>query len=217
MKTNLIIAVVLIVFVILSGALAAFLLPRLINRPDTLLNQAKIVKYAAGQSGPSDTVEEYNLWLEIEMPRPAFDNIFEDGDDASSTDTPVKKDEMKTERLATENPVKDILVIRGYASAGAVTDTGAPLRINKSVILAKENLKPLDDREALSHPQVVSSGQFQPLTDIYYTDEGAKSLLYIHLESNIKQRATRNQLSLTITYLKDNRAVLSQTLPLFRY
>lgn len=97
------------------------------------------------------------------------------------------------------------------------TNTGLPLRINKVITLAKENIRPLYDSEPLANPQNISRQIFQPQTDIYQTTEGDKTLLYIHLASGIKPKGLSNLLSLTIIYLKDNKVTQSQTLPPFSY
>lgn len=218
MRTNHIIAVIFIAFIILSAALITFLLPRFINKQKPFINNAEIVKFTQPDAKAPDITEEYHLWLKMELPSDAFDVLFKNNKDKYPKDALIKKDEMRTERLVPENVIQDMLVIKGYSNHDSITaTTGLPLRINKVITLAKENLRPLYDEEPLANPQGVSRRIFQPQTDIYRADEGNKTLLYIHLESGIKPHKTSNLLSLTITYLKDNQATQTQTLALFRY
>ena len=245
MRTNHIIAVIFIASVILIGALIAYLMPRFINTQKPFINKAEIIKFASPDANAPDITEEYHLWLKMELSPNAFDNIFQATKDESPKDASinpshqyigvgVKKDEMRSERLVTQNVIQDMLVIKGYINEGAITNTGLPLRINKVITLTRENLRPLEsdelrrdhDSEPLANPQGVSRRIFQPQTDIYQSQfrDGGEITLYIHLESGIKPRNTPNLLSLTITYLpaakaglNDNQATRTQTLALFSY
>jgi len=234
MRTNHIIAVIFIASVILIGALIAYLMPRFINTQKPFINKAEIIKFASPDANAPDITEEYHLWLKMELSPEAFDNIFQTTKDESPKDASIKKDEMRSERLVTQNVIQDMLVIKGYINEGAITNTGLPLRINKVITLTRENLRPLEsdelrrdhDSEPLANPQGVSRRIFQPQTDIYQSQfrDGGEITLYIHLESGIKPRNTPNLLSLTITYLpaakaglKDNQATQTQTPALFSY
>ncbi|MEK7309326.1 MAG: hypothetical protein AAB038_00735 [Planctomycetota bacterium] len=220
MKTDRIIAVIAIAFIIIFGALGALLLPRVINKQQPFITKAEIVRFVSPRANPADIAQEYHLWLKIETTRYEFDNLFTDAKNAAAGNIPVEKDEMRTERLATAGVIQDTLFIKGYINEGAITNTkptGGLLRINKVIILAKENLRPLDDNDSLSNPQTIPRQRFQPQTDIYQAAERDKTLLYIHLESGIKVQKTSDTLSLTLTHLRDNKTIQSQTLPLFSY
>jgi hypothetical protein len=217
MKPDQKVVVIFFLSSILIGIAAAYFLPRFINTQKPFIDKAEIVRYTS-VPGPSDSTEEYHLWLRLELSPDTFDALFRNNKDDSPKDAPaVKKDEMRTERLVTASVIQDMLIIKGYINEGAITNTGLLLRINKAITLAKENLRPLENEEPLANPQGVSRQIFLPQTDIYQTIEGDKTLLYIHLESGIKPRNTPNLLSLTLIYLKDNKATQSQTLPPFRY
>lgn len=235
MKTNQIIAIIAIAFIILLAGLTALLLPRFINNPNPFLNQAAIVKFTqplhadAGFTSP-DITEQYHLWLRMEISPETFNEVFKSRPGATLKDAPIKKDEMRSERLVTASVIQDMLVIKGYSAEGPITNTGrparpdaisesfgGPLRINKVITLSQEKLRSLENTESLANPQTIPGQAFQPQTDIYQTTEGDKALLYIHLESGIKMQKASNTLSLTITYLKNNNAIQSQTLPLFSY
>jgi len=113
--------------------------------------------------------------------------------------------------------IQDLLVIRGYGAEGLAVNTGMPLSIDKVITLSKENIRPLENPEALADPQTVPRQKFQTQTDIYQSDESGKTLLYIHLDSGIKPRDASRLLSLTLVYLKGNKAIISKTLPPFSY
>lgn len=208
----------------LLAVLTALILPRFINTQKPFIDKAEIIEFTQplrAEAGPGakkpDTTQEYHLWLKLELSPAEFAALFRDSKNEPAKDAPIKKDEMKTERLATASVIQDMLVVKGYSNAGVKTDIGFPLSITKYITLAKENLRPLENEDSLANPQGVPRQKFQPQTDIYQDSAGAKTLLYIHLESGIKPLNTANLLSLTLTYLKDNKATQSQTLPLFSY
>ena len=217
MKPDQKVIVVIALLPILFGALVALLLPRFINKQPFFINKAEIVRFVSPQTNPADIAQEYHLWLKIETTRYEFDKLIAGAGNETAGNTPIEKDEMKSERLVGENPIQDMLIIKGFVNEEAVTNTGATLRISKYITLVKENIRPLYDEAPLANPQMIPQKQFQPQTDIYQTTEGDKALLYIHLESGIKMQKASNTLSLTITYLKNNNAIQSQTLPLFSY
>lgn len=226
MKRDRIVIVIFFLSSLLIGIAVAYFLPRIINTQKPFINKAAIVKFTSPDAKTSDITEEYHLWLKMELSPAAFDALFAPRLGTEREINPshqyigvgVKKDEMRSERLINENVIQDMLVIQGFITEEAITNnTGLPLRINKVIVLAKESIRPLGNEESLSNPQVIPQEQFQPRTDIYQATEEGKTLLYIHLESGIKPRGNSDMLSLTITYLKDNKATQSQTLPLFSY
>ncbi|MBI5778290.1 MAG: hypothetical protein HZA49_02415 [Planctomycetes bacterium] len=218
MKADQKVIVVIALLPFLVGVAAAYLLPRFINTQRPFITDAAIVRFTQPQANPTDATREYHLWLRLEMPPSAFDRVFVNERNSSSADAPAtKKDQLVGGRLDSETMFQDMLFIKGYVNEGAITNTGLPLKINKLITLAKKNIRSLDDEQSLANPQAVPGQRFQPLTDIYQTFAGDRIRLYIHLESGIKAQKTSDTLSLTLTYLKDNQAVQSNTLPLFSY
>jgi hypothetical protein len=193
MKTNQNIAVIFCLFFLISGIVTAYFLPGFISQNKPLANQAAIISFIS----ISDDIQAYHLWLKLET---------------------------NLEQLKRMQAISDTFLIRGFSSYDGIEQdpmgdfNGLPLRLYKFVIPSKENFCLLDNPERLTAPQIIPGQHFRSATDIcYQIAEKGPVTLYIHLISGVKASGSSRLLSLTITYLRNNEVIKSETLPFFRY
>jgi len=191
---------------------------------NALLEKVEIIKTSSpsiprttpsGQVEPNDITEEYHLWLKIEMTKNSFEQLIPVTTNISNTNESIS------------NTFQNVLVVRGFWEEDNILSNqngtnsnnfGLPLLFSKSITFSPDSVRQLTDDKNLSKPRI-GFDQIDYQTQIYVKSGDIKNLvvLYIHLESNIKPKQITRTISLTLTHFKDNTAIASKTLPLFRY
>lgn len=190
-----------------------------------LLEKVEIIKTSSPSIGPDDITEEYHLWLKIEMTKNSLEQLIPVATNTSNTNEPIS------------NTFQNVLVIRGfrkeeniisnqnetistYKTVGrpSPNNFGLPLLFSKSITFLSDSVRQLTNDENLSNPRI-GFDRIDYQTQIYIKSENDNNLvtLYIHLESNIKPKRLPHIISVTLTHIKNNTAIASKTLPLFRY
>ncbi|MDI6732695.1 MAG: hypothetical protein QME51_03065 [Planctomycetota bacterium] len=169
------------------------------------INKIEIIKINPFHPNQQSLAEEYHLYLKLETTKESFPHLI-------PTDVVFPSDST--------------LIIRGYkgpyynnsicphVEEEVLSDTGWPLTINKDIKLSRKMVRAVNDDEFLATPLLSDVEQTFPM---YLKDADGKIQFYIHLESNIKPRHLAYLLSVTVTYLKNNKAIQSKTIPIFRY
>ncbi len=135
-----------------------------------------------------DLTEEYHLWLKLDISKNRFEKLLSD---------------------------KDTLVIKGFAGERETNFSGLPLLFTKNIIFSSDNSRELTDDEELAFPRISHKIDYQ--NQFYITIKDDVVTAYIHLEGNIKPHSLSRYISVSLIHFKEDRAITSKTLRMFKY